>query len=131
MIAISIISKIKLPNKTIFEKYPKILRKGMRIQPFYSRGVTPYFGLFFISLYYMTCILQICLDYQNNMYFYYLFYNVITIPSAIAIFTILPLNSLKWIFLLNLNSRKVFTFHLFRNTFINQKKKKKVVLLQK
>jgi hypothetical protein len=30
---------------------------------------------------------------------------------VVAIFTIIPINSFKWIFLLNLNSRKVLSYH--------------------
>jgi hypothetical protein len=111
MLTITFLSTIKLPNIQKFEKYPKILKKGIKIQPFYSRGITPYFGLMFISLYYLTCLLQISFDYQNNMYFYFLLYNVIIIPLVVAIFTIIPINSFKWIFLLNLNSRKVLSYH--------------------
>jgi hypothetical protein len=127
MLTITCLSTIKLPNISRFEKYPKIFKKGIRIQPFYSRGITPYFGLFFISLYYLTCFLQICFDYENNMYFYYLLYNVIVVPSVVAIFTIIPINSLKWIFLLNLNSRKVSFNVINKGILLQIKKIQKVI----
>jgi hypothetical protein len=115
MLILSIISKIKFPN---LEKLPKILKKGIKIQPFESRGITPFFGLFFISLYYFTCFLQICFNYEQILYIYYLFFTIIQAPSAIAIFTIIPLNSMKWIFLLNLNTRKVFKNFLKKGIFL-------------
>jgi hypothetical protein len=112
MLIFSFISILKIPKRCIkdISKIPKILVSGVTIQPFFSRGISPYIALLFNFIFYLLYLNRFYLSIETLGFVDCMFTGAFGIPVLLSLIFLFPINSIRWVFILNLNKRKEYFY---------------------